>query len=431
VTTWHDDTLGHIVDSAGGSIRTGPFGSQLHRHEYVDGGPVAVVMPKDMVGGRIATGSIARISETTASRLSVHRLQPGDIVLARRGDIGRAVWVDGQDGAALCGTGSMRIHLPGGDLLPRFLHYFLQTRAAVEWLRGQAVGATMPNLNDTIVRALPVRYPDQSIQRQVVGVLDAIDDLIENNRRRIELLEEIGQSIYREWFVRFRYPSHEDDELIESAIGPVPARWEVRPISEVVEVFGGGTPSRKEPTYWDGGTITWFTPSDLTKASSMFMFASASHITPEGLAHSSAKIFPSRSVLMTSRATLGVIAISQVEGCTNQGFIVCVPSQRLSEYHLYFWLLENVREFEALASGATFKEITRGAFRKFPVVVPPLETECKFTETLAPICGSVERLSRLNINLHHLRDMLLPKLVTGAIDVSRLDLDALLEESAA
>src|SRR5262249_37765215 len=159
--------------------------------------------------------------------------------------------------------------------------------------------------------------------------------------------------------------------------------------------------------------------------------SSASQITPEGLARSSARLFPPRSVLMTSRATLGVIAISTVEGSTNQGFIVCVPSEQLSEFHLYFWLLESAVELEALGTGATFKEITRGAFRRVPVAVPPTPIGHRFTAAVAPMADSVECLLRLNAAHIALRDALLPKLVTGAIDVSKLDLDALLEEPAA
>ena len=163
----------------------------------------------------------------------------------------------------------------------------------------------------------------------------------------------------------------------------------------------------------------------------MFVSSTAAAITSEGLARSSARMFPRRSVLMTSRATIGVVSISGIEASTNQGFIVCVPNDRLCEYHLYFWLVENVPEFLTLASGATFKELTKGTFRRLPIAVPPVAIEGRFFDLISPIGSTIERLLAANVVVEALRDALLPKLVTGAIDVSELDLDALLDETAA
>jgi type I restriction enzyme, S subunit len=289
--------------------------------------------------------------------------------------------------------------------------------------------AAVPGLNRNHLHVLPVTIPDPQTQARIAEVLFAFDGLVENNRRRTVLLERMAHEIYREWFVRYRYPGYESDALSESPIGSVPSSWEVIAIGDIVTTLGGGTPSKKESAYWEGGAITWFTPSDLTKARAMFIGSSSARITEAGLAGSSARLFPAHSVLMTSRATIGVISITTVESCTNQGFIVCVPNERLTEIHLYFWLRENVQHFESLATGATFKEITRGAFRKIPIAVPPRELEARFAETVAPIAESVERLNATNELVVSMRDLLLPRLMSGAIDVSRLDLDALVAES--
>jgi type I restriction enzyme, S subunit len=424
-------TVGELIDAGFASIQTGPFGTQLKAAEYTNQGrPLLNV--RNVGFGDVRSDDLEFVSDTTAERLRAHILQAEDIVFGRKGAVERHAFIPVEFAGSVQGSDCIRLRLDRRRVLPRFASFAFRTKSHLAWMQNQCShGATMASLNQEIVRRIQLPVLPLSAQMRVIEVLGAIDDLIANNRRGIALLEEMALETYREWLVHFRYPGHEDDELVDSPLGLIPIDWEVSPISEVVEVFGGGTPSKKEPSYWDDGTITWFTPSDLTKARSMFMFSSANHITAEGLAHSSARLFPPRSVLMTSRATLGVIAISAVEGCTNQGFIVCVPNGRLSEFHLYFWLLENVSEFEALASGATFKEITRGAFRKFPIAIPAAETQQAFTNSVGPIGGNIERLTRLNLNLHHLRDMLLPKLVSGAIDVSKLDLDTLLEESAA
>jgi type I restriction enzyme S subunit len=311
---------------------------------------------------------------------------------------------------------------------PRFVYYWLKT-LPLSSLDG---GAANPTLNRNHAHLMRVRVPDPSTQLRIGEVLTLFDDLIENNTRRIAILEQMAQVIYREWFVHFRYPGHEEDVLVDSSVvGAIPDGWEVKEIGAVIDTLGGGTPSRREPTYWEDGRIPWFTPTDLTKAGAMFISATAATITSEGLAHSSARMFPRRSVLMTSRATIGVVSISGVEASTNQGFIVCVPNDQLCEYHVYFWLLENVTRFLTLASGATFKELTKGTFRRLPIAVPPVAIEEGFFALVSPIGDTIERLLAANVVVEALRDALLPKLVAGAIDVPELDLDALLGETPA
>jgi type I restriction enzyme S subunit len=179
-------------------------------------------MPKDMIDGRIASKSIARIDRKTAARLAEHLLRPADIVLARRGDIGRAGLGAPERRCRPLRHGIDADPHSNGKVTPRYLHYFLQAGDAAEWLQGHAIGATMPNLNAEIVRGLPVRYPNPQTQERIVEILDSIVDLIENNRRRIVLLHEVAQAIYQEWFVHFRYPGHERGKLVDSPLGPSP-----------------------------------------------------------------------------------------------------------------------------------------------------------------------------------------------------------------
>jgi type I restriction enzyme S subunit len=281
----------------------------------------------------------------------------------------------------------------------------------------------MPNINTGIVRNMEVRFPDRATQRLVVGLLSAYDDLIENNTRRIQILEEMALAIYREWFVEFRYPGREGVARVDSGIGPIPEGWSATPVGSVVEALGGGTPAKDRSEYWEGGTIEWFTPTDLTAASSMFISESKARITPRGLASSSARLFPARSVMMTSRATIGVVSINTQEAATNQGFITCVPNDRINVYHLYFWLKDNVEQFSALASGATFKEINKSIFRSIPIVVAEPTVERDFADLMKPIGGLIENLLKARSILRNTRDLLLPRLISGEIDVSELDID--------
>ncbi|MCF6311776.1 MAG: restriction endonuclease subunit S, partial [Verrucomicrobiales bacterium] len=202
---WCQTSLGEICDKIDGVIKTGPFGSQLHESDYTEEG-TPVVMPKNIIEGKVSTKSIARISTIDIERLSQHKLKPGDIVYGRRGDIGRQALVTLRENGWLCGTGCLRLSLGDEIVDPKFLHYYLRDKKVIRYISNQAVGATMPNLNTTILRNIPVCYPPLPEQKRIAGILSAYDDLIENNLRRIKILEEMAQSLYREWFVHFRFP---------------------------------------------------------------------------------------------------------------------------------------------------------------------------------------------------------------------------------
>jgi type I restriction enzyme S subunit len=240
----------------------------------------------------------------------------------------------------------------------------------------------------------------------------------------------MAQAIYREWFVRFRYPGHEDATFVDSHLGPIPDGWEASTCGEALTVLGGGTPSKKEPAYWEEGTIPWYTPSDLTRRKTRFAAAPELSITEKGLHESSARLFPAGSVLMTSCATLGVLAIATNDSACNQGFIVIPPDRRWPPSFVYEWLDDHAGELEALATGATFKEITKGSFKRVPFLLPVDKILEDFRNAITPIDDQVRLLEEASRKLALLRDMLLPKLVSGQIDVSERDLDAVVESVA-
>ena len=424
MSVWPARLLGDIADESGGDIRTGPFGSQLHRHDYTDSSDgVPVVMPVNMVGGRVNGDAIAKVSPRKAVEMSAHATRTGDVLLSRRGDIGRYCLIDAASAGALCGTGSMRVSIQGSELMPEYFCLFLETSAGLHELQGKAVGSTMPNINSSIVRSLELPVPPRSTQSKIVGISSAYDDLITNNNRRIKLLEEMAQRIYREWFVNFRFPGHEGVRMVESELGPIPEGWEIRPIGDCFKIVGGATPSTTRPEFWEVGTINWYTPSDLTDHKEMFISRSQRKITGVGLDNCSARLFPAGSVMMTSRATLGVRAVNTEEACTNQGFITCLPNDRASAYRIYFWMGENLERIIGLASGATFKEISKRVFRTIPFLMPPEGIEQRFVATVRPSLDLVRNRIQANQTLKFMRDLLLPKLISGQLDVSDLDID--------
>ena len=304
---------------------------------------------------------------------------------------------------------------------PDYVYYLMLTMR--DRLRAVASGAATPIINKSVFGSLEVNIPDRKVQTHIGDYLKAFDDLIQNNRRRTEILEEMARLLYREWFVQFRFPGHEDVELVDSDLGTVPDGWEVARVVDALETVGGGTPSKQVEDYWLDGEILWFTPTDLTRAASPYVFESGSKITELGLKKSSAKLFPAGSVMMTSRATIGVVSISTTKASTNQGFITCVPSERLTSSYIYHWLKDNVNLFLNLAGGATFKELRKSTFRELLILVPSGQQMEEFEGQVGPMMALIRNLLRQNEFLREARDLLLPRLVSGELDVSELDLD--------
>ncbi|HJX18682.1 MAG TPA: restriction endonuclease subunit S [Acidiferrobacterales bacterium] len=298
------------------------------------------------------------------------------------------------------------------DLDSKFLYYWLASPQGKAELKKCTIGSSQSAFTIVLLKEMEIELPPVSIQCRISGILSAYDDLIENNLRRIRILEEMAHALYREWFVHFRFPGHEKIPSVASSLGPVPQGWEVKTVAESFDITGGGTPSRKEPDFWEEGTIQWFAPSDLTRAGTMFMDESGECISERGLARSSARLFPARSVMLTSRATIGAIAINTNEACTNQGFITCLPNERAPIYFLYHWLKESVPTFQRMASGATFKEISRGVFKTIEFLHPAVGIIREFERTVAPMAEQILALQRKVTNLRRTRDMLLPRLLS-------------------
>jgi type I restriction enzyme S subunit len=344
--------------------------------------------------------------KTTHSQFKVRG--PG-VIIGRKGSLGTVFYSDGNYWPHDTTLWVKDFH--GNH--PKFAYYFLQTMG----FERLDAGASNPSLNRNHIHTIPVLWPSLPTQQRIAGILSAYDELIENSQRRIRILETMARTLYREWFVHFRFPGHEGSRRVSSPLGEVPAGWEVKSVADSFEISGGGTPSRKESDYWEGGTIQWFSPSDLTGAGTMFMDDSSDHITERGLAESSARLFPACSVMLTSRATIGVIAINTHEACTNQGFITCIPNERVPLYFLFHWVTENVPTFQRMASGATFKEISRGVFKTMEFIQPPRKLVRRFEDFITPMAEQILTHQRQIQNLHRTRDLLLPRLLSGQVNL--------------
>lgn len=301
---------------------------------------------------------------------------------------------------------------------PRFVYYFLQTLP----LATLDAGASNPTLNRNHAHLLPVRVPPSEVQERIARVLGAIDDLIENNRRRVEVLEEMARAIYREWFVHFRYPGHEYIPLVDSPLGPIPDGWEVQPFSELASFVNGFA---FKPAHWgDSGR-----PIIKIKQLKQGVTPDTPRCDPDSIA---AKYWIEPGDLLFSwSADLGVYRWSDEPGLLNQHLFVVTPDGRSSVAYLHHALDGAMPQFWDRAQGTTMRHIKRSALSEVTTGLPPHGLIRQFTEVVDPIDHVASVLDQETRNLAGLRDLVLPKLVAGQIDVSRLDLDELAEVASA
>ena len=292
-----------------------------------------------------------------------------------------------------------------------FLYYLFNTRPVRGQISSSATGTKVKHTAPERIYRVKIVVPtDVNQQRRIASILSAYDDLIENNRRRIQLLEQAARLLYKEWFVHLRFPGHERVKIKDS----VPEGWERKKIADVCETVGGGTPSTKVSDYWEGD-ITWVVPTDVTRNDCLVLLDSERKITEKGLRESSAQLVPANTILMTSRASVGFFALMDVEVCTNQGFINIIPHDEKTRMYLLFNLMSRTSEIQSNAKGTTYPEISKGRFRQMDVMIPARDLVVDFVQIVSGILQQVRYLKHSTLKLTQARDLLLPRLMNGEI----------------
>lgn len=314
--------------------------------------------------------------------------------------------------SGICSTDILVINSRDEELITQsYLHQLLKSQDFTDKATETSSGTKMPRADWNSLEKLEYNLPPITEQKSIASILSTIDDKIENNLAINKTLEEMAMALYKHWFVDFG--PFQDGEFVESELGRIPKGWEVKKIGEVIETLGGGTPSTTTKEYWEDGDILWYSPTDLTRENSLFSFDTAKKITALGLQKSSAKMFPANSLLMSSRATIGLLTINTKEACTNQGFITMLPNDKLSVYQLYFWVKDNMDLIISKANGSTFKEISKSNFRDLKIVVP--NSIENYIEQSKDIFEQIKNNTSENQTLIQLRDTLLPKLISGEV----------------
>ena len=298
-------------------------------------------------------------------------------------------------------------------VVPEYIGYYLRSPKFRGKFMAFSTMTTRASLANGDLLGMEVELPNKETQKQIAQILFRYDSLIENYQQQIKLIEEAAQRLYKEWFVDLRFPGYESTEFLDD----VPEGWEKKKISEVCETIGGGTPSTKVSSYYDGGSISWVTPTDITKNNSLCLLSTEKKITKEGLDHSSAKMLPAETILMTSRASVGYFGICDFEVCTNQGFISCVPFDKNFQMYLLYNLINRVDEIRLKAGGSTYLEISKSVFRNFDIICPSNSLIIGFQQVTHRLLERTKIIAKQIRTLTEARDRLLPKLMSGEISV--------------
>jgi type I restriction enzyme S subunit len=437
---WDRIALGKIVD----------FRNGVNFSREDEGTGIPIIKVKDFAALRKAP--LNNLDQLEKSRINIPESQflvSGDILVVRsngnRDLVGRSIIYDGPSKAVTFSGFCIRLRVTDPNVNPDFLHYWMRSPYVRAVFSSDGGSTAINNLSQVFLSRQEVALPSLDEQIDIASLLSALDDKIELNRRMNETLEAMARAIFRDWFVDFG-PTRAKAEGRAPYLAPEiwslfpdlldddgkPAGWSRSTIGREVEVVGGSTPSTKEPRFWDG-VIAWATPKDLSSLRTPVLLETERTVSEEGLAQIGSGLLPPGTVLLSSRAPIGYLAVSQIPVAINQGFIAMICNQRLSNVFVWLWTQANMDKVHQKANGSTFQEISKANFRPIDVCVASTEVLAGFDELMKPIFEKIVSNEIESRTLAATRDLLLPKLMSGEIrvkDAERLAETASPEEIA-
>lgn len=380
---WKEVRLGDIAD-----VQTGPFGSQLHKSDYIAEG-IPCIMPTN-IGPHLnfIVDGIAHVSEVDANRLSRHLTEIGDIIYARRGDIEKCAYVTTYEEKWLCGTGCLKIRC-NNEVNSRFIAYLLSTAECKKWITGNAVGTTMLNLSKGILSNLPLLVPSHEDQRRIASILSSLDRKIELNNKINADLEEMAQAIFKNWFVDFE--PFKDGKFVDSELGKIPEGWKVGCLGDLITIKYGKDHKKLEdgtfPVYGSGGLMRFV----------------------------NSWLYNGESVLIPRKGTLDNIMYVCEKFWTVDTMFFSAPKMDYVMKYVYNYIKRF--DFSKMNEGTSVPSNTAARLNKMQILIPTHEVLEMYDETLCPIYNKRKMNDKESRTLFLLRDTLLPRLMSGELEV--------------
>lgn len=419
--SYSEVSVAELEERGAADIQTGPFGTQLKASDYTTAG-IPVINVRNIGFGDLRCEKLEFISEATAERLCVHLLQQDDVVFGRKGAVDRHLFVAKEQSGWLQGSDCIRLRLSPKLIEARFVSYAFLRPYHKEWMLQQCGNkATMASLNQDIIRRIALPFPRLEQQREIISILSGYDDLIENNRKRIALLEEAGRLLYREWFVHLRFPGHEHAKFVDG----LPERWERRAL-ELVSTDGNGIQTGPfgsqlhQSDYSDTG-VPVVMPKDLL---SFRIDPRSIARVPDSIAE---KLSRHRMVegdtVYGRRGDIGrrgFVGVAQEGWLCGTGCLRIRADRKKINPRFLFDTLgspDTAGTIANRAKGATMLNLNATLLKSVPVLIPPRPLQDLYAEQVQPMVELVESLSEQNTKLMSARNLLLPRLMSGEIAV--------------
>jgi len=366
--------------------------------------------------------SIRYIDENLYKSWMKEEIKRGDIIITSEAPFGEIYYWDSDEKIVL----SQRLFAIrcAVGYYSKFIYYSMASPSFQSELKNRATGTTVFGLRQPELLKCELEVPDYPTQVKIAAILSSLDDKIELNTRMNKVLEEIARALFHRWFVAFEFPNAEGKpyksaggKMVESEMGRVPEGWRVGTIGEIVKILGGSTPDTTNTLYWENGRNPFCTPKDLSALNSPIILDTERHITDGGVQSISSKQLPAGTLLLSSRAPVGYLAISSVPISVNQGFIAMICDENISNVYIIQWLRENMEIIEGRANGSTFQEISKRNFRTIPFLIPSTDVLTQYNSVVKPLYNHITTLTKEIALLSGLRDTLLPKLMNGEIEI--------------
>lgn len=367
-------------------------------------------------------------------KLNKFRLTHGDILIAMTGQgsvgrVGKLVLNDKRATPYLNQRVGKFVTHP--NVLDKdYLYYVISTSAYESLLFAAGSGSGQPNLSPAIIKGVEIPFPPVKVQESISKILRDLDEKIVTNVQMNQTLEQMAQAIFMSWFVDFdpvkAKMNGEQPEGMDAATASLfpeklvsdtglPEGWKLSEIGDEVSVVGGGTPSKKNDDFWVGGHIHWTSPKDLSGVQDKVLLETASKLTEAGLKKVSSGLLPVDTVLLSSRAPVGYLALAKVPLAVNQGYIAMRCEKVLPPEFVLQWCVHRMDEIKQRASGSTFAEISKKNFKPISVVVPSKDVLNAYQKLVKPLYDAITSNVRQSEQLSNLRDTLLPKLLSGEL----------------
>lgn len=408
--TWTSVLLGQFVDDGHIDLQTGPFGTQLKASDYTENG-TPVINVRNIGFGSLKPDKLEYVPEAVVDRLQQHILQAEDIVFGRKGAVDRHLLIQENQSGWIQGSDCIRLRVLSPKILSGFLSYYFQLESHKKWMLNHCSNkATMASLNQDVIKRISIKLPPLKTQEAIADILSKYDDLIENNRRRIELLEESARLLYREWFVYLRFPGHEHTPIIDG----IPEGWEKKKIDQVTSLVKRGI----TPKYDEDAPGIVINQKCIRR-----------HLIDISLARQQSKEVPEEKLVRfgdvlinsTGEGTLGRVAqfIQDIDNCTVDSHVTIVrPNEEISKFYLGAYFCDLEPYLSTLGRGATNQtELSRSTICDLSILIPPCYLRDEFEKFTSDIFQQVNNLVQSNRKLQEARDILLPRLMSGEIAI--------------